>query len=310
MAETSAQTGSDAVTSAALAAALPRLRQIQMRGLAMIAGIVAAVVALYFVTDFASNTSLNIFGIAMIAAIGGIIWIYDSTRKQHEAEIMPIVASTFGIDFVKHPAGFMETIPGRIPPRSHKTTLNDGLSGTIAGRKWRFAEVQTETGSGKNNRVYFDGAVIAVQACAPLEPFILARHDDTKRSFWKGGARIDLSQEVLTPHVFGGWLTGFGLWSGRLREGDFAAIERLCDGIARTVGHLGHGAELCMIASDGPEIVVAISHKHEMFRIGGLFATKASVLADIRRVAEEVGPVITVVTAILQAEAAMTAARA
>ncbi|MCC5973665.1 MAG: hypothetical protein JJT81_06390 [Rubellimicrobium sp.] len=305
MAGTSTATQTEDADTAALSAALPLLRTIQIRGLAMIVATLLAMLALIVLVGFGAETQVNVTVIGLMCGIGAILWIHDHVRKDHEAEIMPIVAGTFGLDFVKHPVGFLETIPATIPPRSYRTVLDDGLSGTIAERKWRFAEVKTQSG-GKNNRVYFDGAVIAVQAGASLPQFIIARHEDTRGSFWKGRARIDLSQEPLAPHSFGGWLTGFGLWSRQLRDGQFAPIEQLCDDIARSVGRLGHGAELCMIASDGPEIVVAITHKHEMFRIGGLFATRSSVLADIRKVADEVAPVIEVVTAILRAEAAMS----
>lgn len=306
MTMTSAGTSTEDASATALADALPMLRRIQMQGLGMIAAASVATVALVLVTGFGGQTQVNISIIGMMVGVGAIFWIRDHVRKQHETEIMPIVARTFGIDFVKHPVGFLDTIPDTIPPRSNRVTLDDGLSGTIAGRSWRFAEVRTESG-GKNNRVYFDGAVVAVQAAAPLPQFIVARHEDTKGSFWKGAARLNLSKEPMTPHAFGGWLTDYGLWSRQMRDGDYATIERLCDGIARSVGQLGQGAKLCMIAVEGPEIVVAITHKHELFRIGGLFATESSVLADIRRVAQEVGPVITVVTGILQAEAASAA---
>jgi hypothetical protein len=86
-----------------------------------------------------------------------------------------------------------------------------------------------------------------------------------------------------------------------------ARAATLIGAVARAASGLGPDSRPFQVLLDDRSITVATEQRHELFRIGGLFATRTSVMADIRRTAQEVGPLIGAVTDILQAEAAYRA---
>lgn len=294
----------------ALIAALPRLRRIQFFGWAAIAAMVAVAILILAAVDYDDPDMQTP---AMLAIIGGALgswYVRDQVRKRHGAEVMPIVATTFGLTHDKTGGSFLSIVPFRIPPRSNLNTVEDHLTGTIGERVWHAAEVRTETG-GKNSRVHFDGIVIHVASAGPLPALMACRIEETQGSFWQGRARINVgdvtpvslpSQRV--PHGFGVWRTD-GKWGTDGFDPDRTAI--LIDAVSRAASGLAPDSRALQVVLDDRAITVATGSSHEMFRIGGLFATRATVMEDIRRVAQEVGPLIRAVTDILQAEAAYRA---
>ncbi len=248
--------------------------------------------------------------VAIIGAALGIWYVRDQVRKRHGAEVMPIVAKAFGLTHDKAGGSFLGIVPFRIPPRSNQNTVDDHLTGTIGGRVWHAAEVRTETG-GKNSKLYFDGIVIHVRTDGPLPGLMACRTEETQGSFWHGSARINVGDltpvtmpSTRMPHGFGVWRTD-GKWGTDGFDPDRTAT--LIAAVARAASGLGPDSRPLQILFDDRAITVATGQAHELFRIGGLFATRATVMADIRNVAQEVGPLIRAVTDILQAEAAYRA---
>ncbi len=303
----SSQTVPQTEIEAALVRSLPLLRRPQIIGFGLLVALAGFCVTGLFLLNM--TDSAPVLNVVLVGSFGVIlaILIEHFVRRQHSEIILPIVMTTFGLEYEKRSTTFLDGLPDRIPPRSRITTINDALSGTLAGRRWRFAEVMTSKPTRNTTQTIFDGAVIAVESGRPLPRFTLARTRDATASFLSGPAVVDVGTKPMVAGDLDGPLAGFSLWVAQPTEAEGAALVRLCSEIAGPISRFGPEAELRMIASDGPCIVVAITDHHDLFRIGGLFATSASVLADIRRVAQEVGPVIDLAAGILQAEAAMGA---
>jgi hypothetical protein len=294
----------------AFVAALPRLRRIQFFGWAAIASMVAVAILILAAVDYDDPDMRTPAMVAIIGAALGSWYVRDQVLKRHGAEVMPIVAATFGLTHDKTGGSFLGIVPFRIPPRSNVNTVDDHLTGTIGGRVWHAAEVRTETG-GKSSKVYFDGIVIHVATSGPLPGLMACRIEETQGSFWHGSARINVKDVTPVslpsnrmPHGFGVWRTD-GKWGTADFDPERTAI--LIDAVSRAASGLAPDSRALQILFDDRAITVATGSGHEMFRIGGLFATRATVMEDIRRVAQEVGPLIRAITDILQAEVAYRA---
>lgn len=297
-----APTAPDPVAEA-LANSLPGLRRLQVQGWLGIAAILAATVFLVVVLW---NSGEDGFSWALVMGILGLVlagtvaaWV----KRSHEAAIMPILASTLNLTHEKTAKWFMQQIPQTFIPRGGKQHCDDLMSGKIAERSFRFAEVKTETG-GKNSSVLFDGVVIEVTARSDLPEFLIAPVRQT-RGFWIFKGNINVED-------MGRWHTGYGtndeeygLWSPSNQPAERKVMEALMDKMIGLGSSLGAGSSLYSVACTGRDIYVALRHKHEMFRIGGAFATQDEMMADIRTATAELEVPLRLAAEVVRAEEAL-----
>jgi hypothetical protein len=293
----------------ALVAALPRLRRIQMIGWAAIAAVLAVVV-LALAADGVASPGRSVASLlaALAAPFVAVAVIGYAVQRRHGSEIMPIVAGAFGLTHDRVGRQFLQIVPKRIPPRSTLNRVTDHLTGEIAGRTWHAAFVRTKTRR-QHTPIQFEGLVQHIASAGPLPPLLACRVQDTQDSTWLGRAPIDVSGLAPVPLPPGALPEGFGIWRTEGTTGpdgeDPDRIITLIDAILRAASGPYPDARFVAVLLQDRAVTVATSHVRDSFRIGGLPATRTSVLRDIRRVAQEVAPMIRTVTDILQAEAAI-----
>lgn len=287
----------------ALSDALPQLRSLRLQGLAGLAALMAATVFLGIILLNAGKDAQSWAIIVGFAGVFGMIALAGWVKKSHEAAIMPILAATLNLSHQKSAKHFITQIPQNFIPRGGKQTCDDLMSGQIAGRPFCFAEVKTETG-GKNSSTLFDGVVVEVKAREMLPEFLIAPVKQTK-GFWFFKGNVDVGNQARWHSATGGTGEEYGLWSPSQQPAERKVMEALMDRMLNLGGSLGSGSSLYSVACTGHFIYVALRHKREMFRIGGVFSTHDELMADIRTATGELDVPLRLAGEVVRAEEAL-----
>lgn len=284
-------------TARALDEALPLLRSTRRLGWGLIG---LAVAGPAIVTVAHGWFGWLIFGGLGVFGIAG--WV----RSRHERMLLPIVAGVFGLTHAKGEADCFAALPEPFIPRGARRSADDTISGQIAGRTFRFAEVRTATG-GKNSRTLFRGIVLQL-ACRPgLPPFLIADERQTKGFlFSRGNVPVEGMIPVMETRSREG--ETYGLWTRDPAARDLPGLGAFLDRMVAIGEEVLGTARLYALACTGTDHFVALSHDADLFAVGGLLADEASIMADIRRASEEVAHTVELVAEILRAEEALIAA--
>jgi hypothetical protein len=236
----------------------------------------------------------------LLGAVWGIILVYAAIRRHHERMVMPELAGTLGLSYRDSDGSLVASFPPRLLPKASQRTVEDVLRGRIGDREVVFAEVKVETG-GKNSTVYFDGIVMEFQNLAPLPAFFVAPQKETEPGWFGTRGRISVDDLVRLDSVLDGIET-FGVWATSPDVARHPAFRAVLDRLTGVHAAGDIGARLFSAMSDGTRTWVAIRQKRNLFRIGGLFATRDAVLDDIQRAYVDLQQPYRIVTALLQAE--------
>ncbi len=291
----------------AISRLLPELKATSRMGWIKAIGVFLALggLAVFLFTREEDWVTAGIF--SAVFALFAPFWIATDVRHKHERMILPVIAQTFGLSHRKDPGEFFSSLPSVFIPRGGRRSADDQMSGTVADRWFRFTEVKTETG-GKHSRTLFQGVVVEVENRRALPPFVIASTKETKGFlFLKGNVHVegmDYHEGVTGPDG-----TYYGLWSPPGTgvdelQGVTAFLERMVN-----IGPEALGAsKLYSVACTGEEILVALAHSRDMFRVGGLLADEQRVMADIRTAATEFSHPVKLVSEVIRAAEALTAA--
>lgn len=241
-----------------------------------------------------------------IVAVIGIMLGAGAIGRHHESMVMPELARALGLSFRASDNGLVESFPPRLLPKANRRTAEDVLRGRIGDREVVFAEVKIETG-GKNSTVYFDGIVMEFQNVAPLPAFFVAPQKETERGWFGLPGRIAVDDLVRLESVVDG-SESFGVWASSSDVARHPAFRAVLGRLTAVQSAGDFGARLYSAMSDGTRTWVAIRQKRDLFRIGGLFATRTGVLDDIRRAFDDMQQPYRIVTSLLQAEQEAVAA--
>lgn len=222
---------------------------------------------------------------AAILAGFGCFWIARQTARAHEAELMPIIAGTFGLAHQKNGRAFLRAAPAPFLPMGGVQSGDDVLAGRLAGRAFTWAEVKTETG-GKSSRVLFRGLLLEVPA--PGTPAVLAVPEVHTRPGLILRADIDVQGKRWLGRDAGGGPGGTELYSTDNTPMPGPLAGQLLERLMR----LGEpvGGTFFAAAFTGHSLWVAISHDRDLFAIGGIMADHHSIMEDIRRAAQDFAP--------------------
>ena len=236
----------------------------------------------------------------------GIIVAFSRTRGTHEKLMMPIIAEAFGLDYEKAPKTFYDGLPAVFIPRGGVRKVDDMMAGQIADRRFRFAECKTETG-GKNSSTLFKGVVLEVQGKGGVPEFLIASEKETKGFlFFKG--RVDVGGMEMAHQSVGSDGKTYGLWARSSETGKMAGLRAFMDQIIALGPKVLGNSPLYSLVSDGRTYFISISHKRDLFKIGGLMANEEAMMRDIRAASAEFALPIGLVTEVLRAEGALLAA--
>lgn len=240
---------------------------------------------------------------AMFAALGGILAVmatYQWTIRRQEAQVMPILARAIGLDYDKAAKPFVQGLPERLLPARGIRHGEDHVHGILGAHAIQMAEVHVETG-GKNSRTLFRGIVAQFPNRVTMPAFFLALEDKTRPGMFFGG---DLSTEGLfhLRNVAGGGGRTYGVWTSWSALEEPPALSAVIEILTRIEDHVGSGAELYSATSNGEETHIALSHKRNLFRVGGLFPDENEIFADVRAAMQDLTLPLKLAQALISAE--------
>lgn len=297
----------DASTEVALAvrALMPALKRQSMVAVGIITlSVVAAAVGILLALSSGMDGE-DRWKVALIAGIAGFFAVtatYKWTVRKQEAQIMPILARTIGLTYTKDAKPFIKALPKRLLPARGIRAGEDHVHGSIGAHAIQMAEVNVETG-GKNSRTLFKGIVAQFPNRTAMPAFFVALEDKTRPGFFFGG---DLSTEGLYQHstVTGNSGRRYGVWTSWSKLEDPPALSNVVAILTRIEDHVGSGAELYAATSNGEEMHIALSHKRNLFHLGGLFPDENQLFRDVRAAMQDLTVPLTLAKLLIEAEEA------
>jgi hypothetical protein len=167
--------------------------------------------------------------------------------------------------------------------------------------------VVAETG-GRNSRKLFDGIVLEYRNAAPLPAFFVAPQGETEG--WLGFAGRIAVDDLVRLDSIGRHGQAFGVWSTSAGAVTHPGFRAVLDVVTDIAGALGPEVTLYSAMSDGERIWIALRQRRDLFRVGGLLATRDVLLDDLRRAADDLTQPLRLVSALIGAEAKAAAAAA
>ena len=238
--------------------------------------------------------------VAGITAFFVVTWTYKWTVRKQEAQIMPVLSRAIGLDYSKNAKPFVSALPSRLLPKRGIRAGEDHVHGTLGAHAIQMAEVTVETG-GKNSRTLFKGMVAQFPNRVAMPAFFVALEDKTQPGFFFGG---DLSTEGLhhLRNVTGNGGRSYGIWTSWSKVEEPPALSAVVAILTRIEDHVGHGAELYAATSNGEEMHLALSHKRNLFHLGGLFPDENQLFRDIRAAMQDLTVPLTLAKVLIGAE--------
>lgn len=281
---------------------LPKLRAKSMRGALIIAlAVVATAIAVFLLRNAQSDgdDSWKMSMYAIFAGTAVVILTYSWTIKAQEELVMPVLARAIGLRYSKSAANFLQGLPKRLLPSRGIRTSEDHVQGTLGAHAIQMAEVKVETG-GKNSRTLFKGIVAQFPNRVAMPAFFIALEDKTRPGIFFGG---DLSTEGLhhLRDVHSGSAT-YGIWISWSEMQEPAALSAVIEILTGLEGHVGSGAQLYAATSNGEEMHIALSHKRNLFRLGGLFLKESELFTKVQTAMQDLMVPLTLAKALITAE--------
>ena len=202
-------------------------------------------------------------------------------------------------------SSFVSTLPKRLLPARGVRAGEDHVHGTMGAHAIQMAEVNVETG-GTNSRTLFKGIVAQFPNRTAMPAFFVALEDKTRPGFFFGG---DLSTEGLFQHstVTGNGGRRYGVWTSWSGQEEPPALAEVVAILTRIEDHVGSGAELYAATSNGVEMHIALSHKRNLFHLGGLFPDENQIFRDVRAATQDLTVPLTLAKLLIEAEAKVAA---
>lgn len=288
----------DAAASA-IEGILPELRRERDMHWALIALLLGGCAALLALLPLDTENGKKIAIFAVVFGLFGIGLLATRVRRRHEALVVPMIARGAGLSYRQNHDNFLTHVPERLLPKGSVSNCEDLVEGTVGGRRITFAEVKIETG-GKNSSVLFQGVVAEFPNLVPMPAFFVAAEKETRGWFrFKGNLRVDDLNFIRTVQ---GREELYGVWSHLRSEAERPGFEALL-GAMLDLETKVPGARLYSASSDGRVAYVALRHKRDLFRVGGLFTTSGRLAAQVRRAYDDLRLPLEVVSFLLGAEA-------
>jgi hypothetical protein len=138
----------------------------------------------------------------------------------------------------------------------------------------KICEHKIATG-GKRSRTLFDGFVLSISATVPTPEFSLVRSDQTEPRFL-GRPMISPPGDPTGWQGFSATGKGYSLWlsPGTGAEGR-ASVVALAERLVKLDQRFERDVTLYSAIRRWGRITVALQHRGDLFRLGGLFATRA-----------------------------------
>ncbi|MGL4237479.1 hypothetical protein [Tabrizicola sp.] len=284
---------------------MPALRRMAFMAAGfMVAAAFAAGMAAIWVRgqDMDSEGKTKLTVLAIFVGGAAIYGAYKLMQKRQEALVMPLLATAVGLSYSKEAGSFVSALPVRLLPARGIRKGEDHVQGKLGAHAIQMAEVHVETG-GKNSRTLFKGIVAQFPNRAMMPAFFIALEDKTRPGMFFGG---EISTDGLNHlrNVSGNGGRIYGIWTSRPSTEEAPTLAAAVEVLTRIENHLGYGTELYAATSNGEEMHVALSHKRNLFRLGGLFPNEDELFQDVRAAMQDLTIPLTLAKALIEAEEA------
>lgn len=291
--------------AAAVRSLMPRLRTLAALAVALLVALAVATAALAvwcFRLTEAGDETYKFAGLAVMGSIAGMIFTWMHARRAQEALVMPVVAGAIGLDFDKTAKDFRATLPARLLPRKAVIHAEDNVHGQLGAHRVDVAEVTVETG-GKHSKTLFRGLVARFPNSITMPEFLLLPESKTKSGVLFG-AWMPTDGLTHLRNISGRSGETYGLWTSRPATEEHPALPKVIEALTAMESGIGVPAKLFSAVSTGKEMFVALSHKGDLFRIGGLFPKEASILDYVSAATRELAVVLNLARELIAAEEA------
>lgn len=294
---------------AAVRALMPHLRQSAALSVLLLLALAVASGAMAVWAITLSRSDSDNFKLVMALAMLGfaaIIYVWIHARRAQEALVMPVVAQAVGLSYAKNAKPFLAALPPRLLPQKAVQTAEDHVQGRLGNHMIQMAEVSVVTG-GKNSKTLFNGLVARFPNSIAMPPFFLA-----PMALTRPGVIFDawMPTDGLHPlrTITGSSGGSYGLWTPWTSRDEPPALAAVVKVLTELESRVGVPATLFSAVSDGAELFLALSHAGDLYRIGGLFPTEASVFRDVEAATRELSIMLNLAGQLIAAEEAAASA--
>jgi hypothetical protein len=293
----------------AVSALMPDLRRHARTTLALMAFAVATGAAVAVMILQSGMAEEDRWEWAFYAGITGLVLavvLFKWTRSTQEELLMPVLARSIGFAYGKNARSFVDALPRRLLPEGSVRSGEDHLKGSLGAHAIQMAEVTAETG-GKDSDILFKGIVVQFANRTDMPAFFIARTEETRPGFFLGSTLSTEGLHHLRDVRIG--MRDYGIWTSSAEGPEPRALSAVIDVLCGLEVRVGPGVELYAATSNGVEMHVALSHKRNLFRAGGLFPNKDRILADVQRALQDLKIPLRLAQALIQAEEAAVSKR-
>lgn len=291
----------------AVSALMPELRRNARSTLVLMAFAIAASAAVGLILLQSGTGDQDRWEWAFYALVTGLIvagGLYKWTRSTQEELLMPILARSIGFAYGKNARSFVEGLPRRLLPEGSVRSGEDHLKGTLGAHAIQMAEVTAETG-GKNSDILFKGFVVQFPNRTKMPAFFMAQTEATRPGFFTKGILSSEGLHHLRDVRIGA--RDYGIWTSTPDGPEPRALSAVVEVLSGLQIRVGSGVELYSATSNGVEMHVALTHKRNLFRAGGLFPSKDRIFADVQRAMQDLKIPLTLAQTLIAAEEAVAA---
>jgi hypothetical protein len=281
---------------------LPELRRKARGAVSLIAfAIAVTAVAIYLLLTTGTEGS-NRWEFAMYAGFAGLAAIYFTYRTSvstQQSLVMPVLARSINFTYSQNATSFVQALPKRLLPDRKVRKGEDLVSGALGAHAIQMAEVKVETGS-KNSKTLFKGLVAQFPNRTAMPAFFIALEDKTRPGLSFGG---DLSTDGLhhLRNVHGNGRS-YGIWVSSDAGTEPPTLSAVVNILTRLETLIDPAAQLYAATSNGVEMHVALSHKRNLFQLGGLFPNEPRIFADVQQALHDLTVPLTLAKALIEAE--------
>ncbi len=306
------------ISEKAILDALPEMAAQRSKGRMIAAAMMVGAILLGLLVMQAFDSWIGAV-VPVILGFVGVLAVAAHVGHQQEVTLLPVIAKGFGLQHQKGDKSFVSLLPRGFVPEGDSQSVDDVLTGSVAGSSFTFAEYHTtETthrtsshGDGHKTEsettTLFRGIVLIVEGRQTMPEFVL-RNQVVLPKFLgflekfvttSGVAGLEKMQELAGPS--GG---EYGLWMRPQDAGNAGKIAALAERLMRAGLGPDGDSQLEAAAAVQGRYFLALKKNADMLNVGGLFTSQDKIVMQIRRVADEMAIPIRLTTEVLEAEKA------
>ncbi|WP_157033253.1 hypothetical protein [Loktanella sp. S4079] len=264
--------------------------------------VIAVVAAIQFVVFGTQNLGTDYFAFLLVVAGLLCLSVNEWAIRMQQRLLLPHLVELLGLTYQQRATPFMKALPRRLLPWFARRRAMHEITGRIGGNEVSFAEIRIRTW-GKRSKVLFNGLVLKFQNTVPMPAFFFAS-DRLTEDHLSSRVKLDVRNLVRVDSANRWTGEGYGVWMSNEGARDIhPALRPVIEALVEPEQAIGSDAQIFSATSNGEVMHIAITYPRKLFRIGGLIATNARIMAGVQRANEDLRIPFLLVEKLLKAEA-------